>query len=56
MKKNYITPTINVVKIQQSIMQSSSIPVDTNTGTTTQGSRYNAIDFSEDEDDYAGNW
>lgn len=55
MKKNYIAPSINVVKIQ-SIMQSASMNVDTNTGTTTQGSRFNTIDFTDDDDDYAGNW
>ncbi len=58
MKKNYIAPSINVVKIQSTLLTGSGneVSVDPNTGTTTQGSRFNTIDFTDDDDDYAGNW
>ena len=56
MKKTYIAPTINVVNVQSTLL-CGSLGVDQDKTTTSQYSRYNNVNFiDDDEDDYATGW
>lgn len=62
MKKKYIAPEITTVKVNNVILAGSEkigVNGDATEGTNGWGSpqsRYNVIDFTDDDDDYAGNW